>query len=70
MKELFVLEEVSDDYTYTDSSKWEWDFVVYSDALKLDLGCVLMQNGKVVLNASRQLKIHKQTMLLMIWSWR
>ena len=35
-------------------------FVVYSDASKLGLGCVLMQNGKVVAYASRQLKIHEQ----------
>ena len=33
---------------------------MYSDASKLGLGCVLMQNGKVVAYASRQLKIHEQ----------
>ncbi|XP_021751362.1 uncharacterized protein LOC110717031 [Chenopodium quinoa] len=32
---------------------------VYSDAPKNDLGCVLMQNGKVIANASRQLKPHE-----------
>ncbi|PON68450.1 Ribonuclease H-like domain containing protein [Parasponia andersonii] len=31
-------------------------FVVYSDASKNGLGCVLMQNGKVIAYASRQLK--------------
>ncbi|KAI3692533.1 hypothetical protein L6452_32350 [Arctium lappa] len=32
------------------------DFVVYSDASKMGLGCVLMQWGKVIAYASRQLK--------------
>ena len=31
-------------------------FVIYSDASKKGLGCVLMQQGKVVAYASRQLK--------------
>jgi hypothetical protein len=31
-------------------------FVVYSDASKKDLGCVLMQYGRVIAYASRQLK--------------
>nr|GEW44568.1 putative reverse transcriptase domain-containing protein [Tanacetum cinerariifolium] len=35
------------------------DFVVYCDASRIGLGCVLMQRGKVVAYASRQLKIHK-----------
>ncbi|KAL0556624.1 hypothetical protein IC582_005138 [Cucumis melo] len=35
-------------------------FVVYSDASKKGLGCVLMQQGKVVAYASRQLKSHEQ----------
>nr|GEX47776.1 putative reverse transcriptase domain-containing protein [Tanacetum cinerariifolium] len=34
------------------------DFVVYYDASSLGLGCVLMQRGKVIANASRKLKIH------------
>ena len=34
-------------------------FVVYSDASKAGLGCVLMQEGKVVAYASRQLKDHE-----------
>ncbi|WMV58293.1 hypothetical protein MTR67_051678 [Solanum verrucosum] len=33
------------------------DFVVYYDASRIGLGCVLMQNGKVIACASRQLKI-------------
>ncbi|KAL4022995.1 hypothetical protein IC575_016742 [Cucumis melo] len=40
----------------TDGSR----FVIYSDASKKGLGCVLMQQGKVVAYASRQLKSHEQ----------
>ncbi|GJT51496.1 putative reverse transcriptase domain-containing protein [Tanacetum coccineum] len=36
------------------------DFVVYYDASKLGLGYVLMQRGKVIAYASRQLKIHEK----------
>ncbi|GJT52311.1 putative reverse transcriptase domain-containing protein [Tanacetum coccineum] len=36
------------------------DFMVYCDASGLGLGCVLMQRGKVIPYASRQLKIHKK----------
>ncbi|KAG8480865.1 hypothetical protein CXB51_025483 [Gossypium anomalum] len=35
------------------------DFTVYSDASHVGLGCVLMQEGKVVVYASRQLKPHE-----------
>ena len=34
-------------------------FVVYCDASLVGLGCVFMQNGKVVAYASRQLKLHE-----------
>jgi hypothetical protein len=34
-------------------------FVVYSDASGKGLGCVLMQHGKVIAYASRQLKTHE-----------
>jgi hypothetical protein len=34
-------------------------FVIYSDASRKGLGCVLMQNGKVVAYASRQLKSYE-----------
>ena len=34
-------------------------FVIYSDASKKGLGCVLMQYGRVVAYASRQLKTHE-----------
>ncbi|GJU09728.1 reverse transcriptase domain-containing protein [Tanacetum coccineum] len=36
------------------------DFMVYCDASGLGLGCVLMQSGKVIAYASRQLKIHEK----------
>ncbi|GJT97437.1 putative reverse transcriptase domain-containing protein [Tanacetum coccineum] len=36
------------------------DFVVYSDASNQRLGCVLMQRGKVITYASRQLRIHEK----------
>ena len=34
------------------------EYTLYSDASGIGLGCVLMQNGKVVAYASRQLKPH------------
>nr|GFC21379.1 putative reverse transcriptase domain-containing protein [Tanacetum cinerariifolium] len=36
------------------------DFVVYCDASHKGLGAVLMQRGKVIAYASRQLKVHEQ----------
>ncbi|GKB83922.1 putative reverse transcriptase domain-containing protein [Tanacetum coccineum] len=36
------------------------DFMVYYDASEIGLGCVLMQRGKVIAYASRQLKIHEK----------
>ena len=38
-------------------------FVIYSDALKKGLGCVLMQHGKVIAYASHQLKSYEQNYL-------
>ncbi|WMV45552.1 hypothetical protein MTR67_038937, partial [Solanum verrucosum] len=35
-------------------------FVVYCDASRVGLGCVLMQNGKVIVYASRQLKVQEK----------
>ncbi|KAH0702583.1 hypothetical protein KY285_016861 [Solanum tuberosum] len=35
-------------------------FVVYFDACKVGLGCALMQNGKVIAYASRQLKVYEK----------
>ena len=36
------------------------DYIVYIDASRIGLGCVLMHDGKVVAYASRQLKPHEQ----------
>ena len=36
------------------------DYTMYSDASRIDLGCVLMQDGKVVAYASTQLNPHEQ----------
>jgi ribonuclease HI len=36
------------------------NFTIYCDASRQGLGCVLMQEGRVVAYASRQLKTHKQ----------
>ena len=36
------------------------EYAMYSDASKIGLGCVLMQYGKVVAYASKQLKPHQQ----------
>ncbi|KAL5573765.1 hypothetical protein UlMin_023362 [Ulmus minor] len=36
------------------------NFTVYCDASKIGLGAVLMQNGRVIVYASRQLKIHEK----------
>ena len=38
-------------------------YTLYSDASRISLGCVLMQDGKVVAYASRQLKAHEQNYL-------
>ena len=36
------------------------EYALYNDALKIGLGCVLMQDGKVLAYASRKLKPHEQ----------
>ena len=35
-------------------------FVLYCDALKVCLGCVFIQNGKVIAYTSRKLKVHEK----------
>lgn len=37
--------------------------MVYCDASRVDLGGVLMQHGKVIAYASRQLKVHQKNFL-------
>ncbi|WMV54907.1 hypothetical protein MTR67_048292 [Solanum verrucosum] len=37
-----------------------YGFVVYFDASRVGLGCVLMQNGKMIAYSSRQLKVHEK----------
>ena len=36
------------------------EYTLYSDASSIGLGCVLMQDGKMVTYATRQLKPHEQ----------
>ena len=45
---VFNLPECSDGY------------VIYCDASRVGLGCVLMERGKVISYASRQLKVHEK----------
>jgi hypothetical protein len=35
-------------------------FIVYTDASRIGLGCVLMQEGKVIAYGSKQLKKHER----------
>ncbi|TYK22884.1 RNA-directed DNA polymerase-like protein [Cucumis melo var. makuwa] len=61
-----VLETLRANKLYVKFSKLPYgsgSFVIYSDASKKGLGCVLMQQGKVVAYASRQLKSHEQNYL-------
>ena len=37
-----------------------YGYVIYCDASRVFLGCVLMQQGKVITYASRQLKVHEK----------
>ncbi|KAJ8770746.1 hypothetical protein K2173_021393 [Erythroxylum novogranatense] len=45
------------------------DYVIYCDASKVGLGCVLMQNGKVIAYASRQLRKHEKELNLRQRRW-
>ena len=44
-------------------------FDVYCDASRKGLGCVLMQDGKVVAYSSRNYGLTKEITQLMIWNW-
>ena len=35
------------------------EYALYNDALKIGVGCVLMQDGNIVAYASRQMKLHE-----------
>jgi len=41
-------------------------YIIYNDASKNELGCVLIQDDKVI--ASRQLQPYERTTQLMIWT--
>ncbi|KAL0295928.1 UNVERIFIED_CONTAM: Retrovirus-related Pol polyprotein from transposon.6 [Sesamum radiatum] len=45
--------------TYPYFAVWDGGYVVYTDASRQGLGCVLMQHGKVIAYASRQLRPHE-----------
>ncbi|TYK09557.1 DNA/RNA polymerases superfamily protein [Cucumis melo var. makuwa] len=53
-----VLQTLRDKQLYAKFSKWK-DYVIYCDASRLGLGCVLMQDGNVIAYASRHLKEHE-----------
>ncbi|KAA3466140.1 DNA/RNA polymerases superfamily protein [Gossypium australe] len=59
-EELKVLFTEALDFVQLESKK---EFVIYSDASFNILGCVLMQEGKVIAYASRQLKPHEKKYL-------
>ena len=63
---LEKLSRVEKDIDYNpnfDLTRGTQGFVVYYDASKVGLGCVLMQNGMVITYASRQLKIYEKNYL-------
>ncbi|WMV18994.1 hypothetical protein MTR67_012379 [Solanum verrucosum] len=56
-----IFQELKDRLTFAPVmtlSKGTNGFVVYCDASRVGLGCVLIQNGKVIAYASRQQKVH------------
>ena len=44
------------------------EYMVFSDASRQGLGCVLMQDDRVIAYASRQLKKHETNYPTMIWN--
>ena len=59
-EKLSGIEEEVDYYPVLTLPEGTQGFVVYCDASRVGLGCVLMQNGKVMAYASRQLKVHEK----------
>ncbi|KAA0037544.1 DNA/RNA polymerases superfamily protein [Cucumis melo var. makuwa] len=53
-----VLRTLRERQLYAKFSKWK-EYVIYCDVSRQGLGCVLMQEGKVITYASRQLKKHE-----------
>ena len=51
-----ILVEAPESTRFTPGRK----YAMYSDTLRIGLGCVLMQDGKVMTYASKQLKPHEQ----------
>ena len=45
---------------YLTLQKGSEGYVIYCHAYRVDLGCVLMQHSKVIVYASRQLKVHEK----------
>ncbi|XP_040931904.1 uncharacterized protein [Gossypium hirsutum] len=54
------LKNVSESHNFLGLPEFGKEFVVYSDASHVSLGCVLMQDDKVMAYASRQLKTHER----------
>ena len=46
------------------------EYAMYGDALRIGLGCVLIQDGNVVAYGSRKLKPHEQNYPTHDWSWQ
>ena len=57
-QKLLEIEEEVDYFPVLTLPEDTQGFVVYCDASRVGLGCVLMQNGKVISYASRQLNVH------------
>ena len=55
-KEFLGIEEKIDNRSSTNPARYP----IYCDASRQGLGCVLMQDGKVVAYASRQVRPHEQ----------
>ncbi|GJZ04659.1 putative reverse transcriptase domain-containing protein [Tanacetum coccineum] len=58
-KPLTILTQKNKTYVWALPDEPE-DFIVYCDASRLGLGCVLMQKGRVIAYSSRHIKIHKK----------
>ena len=57
---LSDIEEVADNCPVLAQPDIERSFDIYCDASGIGIGCVLMQEGRVIAYASRQLKKHEE----------